>query len=231
MLPFAVGFATLVLSAACLAAAVACSSLLRGTSIRVGASQDCPVLRKHVNAPSRTAASRSASSKIMLADFPPSSCVTRLTVGAAAVATAMRPRVEAVKENLAISGCDEIANPTVGPSPFTMLKTPCGTPASSRICDSRYAESGASSLGLSTTVQPAASAGATLQAIWFMGQFHGVIKPHTPTGSFRSSVGPLDSSNWKCPSTFTISAKCARPAGACAAFANHKGAPISSEMV
>jgi hypothetical protein len=38
------------------------------------------------------------------------------------------------------------------------------------------AENGAISLGLSTMVQPTASAGATLQAIWFTGQFHGVIR-------------------------------------------------------
>ena len=43
--------------------------------------------------------------------------------------------------------------------------------------------SGAISLGLRTIVQPAASAGATLQAIWLTGQFHGVISPHTPTAS------------------------------------------------
>jgi len=30
-------------------------------------------------------------------------------------------------------------------------------------------------------VQPAARAGATLQVIWLIGQFHGVIRPHTPT--------------------------------------------------
>jgi hypothetical protein len=36
-------------------------------------------------------------------------------------------------------------------------------------------------------VQPAASAGITLQAIWLTGQFHGVIKPHTPIGSRPSS--------------------------------------------
>ena len=47
----------------------------------------------------------------------------------------------------------------------------------------RYALSGAISLGLSTMVQPAASAGATLQAIWLIGQFQGVIKAQTPTGS------------------------------------------------
>jgi hypothetical protein len=42
---------------------------------------------------------------------------------------------------------------------------------------------GAISEGLSTTVQPAAMAGATLQTIWLSGQFHGVISAHTPMGS------------------------------------------------
>ena len=51
------------------------------------------------------------------------------------------------------------------------------------------------SLGFKTIVHPAASAGATLQAIWFIGQFQGVISPHTPIGSFRISVEPLSSSN------------------------------------
>ena len=32
-------------------------------------------------------------------------------------------------------------------------------------------------------VQPVASAGATLQAIWLIGQFQGVMKPQTPIGS------------------------------------------------
>ena len=45
------------------------------------------------------------------------------------------------------------------------------------------AEEGVYSDGFSIMVQPAASAGATLQAIWFSGQFHGVIIPTTPTGS------------------------------------------------
>ena len=44
-------------------------------------------------------------------------------------------------------------------------------------------------------VQPVASAGATLQAIWFTGQFHGVMKPQTPMGSFTIRVGPRSSSN------------------------------------
>jgi hypothetical protein len=50
--------------------------------------------------------------------------------------------------------------------------------------------SGVISLGLSTIVQPAASAGATLHMIWFMGQFHGVMNPHTPIGSRMISELP-----------------------------------------
>jgi hypothetical protein len=49
--------------------------------------------------------------------------------------------------------------------------------------------SGAISLGLSTTVQPAAIAGATLQAIWFIGQFQGVIRPATPIASLHDQGG------------------------------------------
>ena len=44
-------------------------------------------------------------------------------------------------------------------------------------------------------MQPAASAGATLQAIWLSGQFHGVIMPTTPTGSRTSMAEPSGSSN------------------------------------
>ena len=38
-------------------------------------------------------------------------------------------------------------------------------------------------------MQPAASAGQTLQAIWLTGQFHGVMKPQTPIGSRRMQRG------------------------------------------
>ncbi len=65
----------------------------------------------------------------------------------------------------------------------------------------RIAFNGATSDGLSTIVQPAAIAGATLQAIWFSGQFQGVISPHTPTGSRTISVVPIGRSNSKSAST------------------------------
>ncbi len=59
----------------------------------------------------------------------------------------------------------------------------------------RIALSGATSDGLSTMVQPAAMAGATLAAIWFNGQFQGVMKAQTPMGSETTEVVPICSSN------------------------------------
>ena len=132
---------------------------------------------------------------MMLADLPPSSCATRFTVGAAERATSTPARVEPVNDTMSTPGCSAIAWPTVGPSPFTRLNTPAGTPAACRISANRLALSGAISVGFSNIVQPAASAGATLQAIWLIGQFHGVISPHTPTGSRRIRVVPRCSSN------------------------------------
>ena len=63
------------------------------------------------------------------------------------------------------------------------------------ISANNIALSGAISLGFSTTVQPVASAGATLEATWFSGQFHGVISPQTPIGSRRTIPLPMRSSN------------------------------------
>ena len=60
-----------------------------------------------------------------------------------------------------------------------------------------WPEYGATSDGFSTIVHPVAIAGNTLQAIWLMGQFHGVISPQTPIGSLTISVDPRCSSNEK----------------------------------
>jgi hypothetical protein len=43
--------------------------------------------------------------------------------------------------------------------------------------------SGVCSAGLSTTVQPVASAGASFQVAIMIGEFHGMIWPTTPMGS------------------------------------------------
>ena len=120
---------------------------------------------KQCFAPPVIADSKSASSRIIFADFPPSSCETLLTVSAAPLATLIPALVDPVKDIMSIPGCEDIASPTVGPSPLTRLKTPAGTPASSIISANKIAFSGAISVGLRTIVHPAARAGATLQEI------------------------------------------------------------------
>ena len=98
---------------------------------------------------------------------------------------------------MSIPGCDDIASPTVGPSPLTRLKTPAGTPASCSTSAKIMAFRGAISVGLRTIVHPAAKAGATLQEIWLIGQFQGVIIPTTPIGSLLRTVVPFVSSHSK----------------------------------
>ena len=50
------------------------------------------------------------------------------------------------------------------------------------------AVSGVSAAGLSTTVHPAASAGAILRVAMAAGKFHGVTRAATPTGRWVTSV-------------------------------------------
>ena len=149
-------------------------------------------------------------------------------MGAAALATSTPARVEPVNDIMSTSGWADSVAPTVGPSPLTRLKTPAGTPASSRISANKMALKGAISEGLSTIVQPAANAGATLQAIWLIGQFHGVMKPHTPAGSRITREVPRSSSNSNSFNTPRVVIRWPSPAGAWALFARFTGAPISS---
>ncbi len=72
----------------------------------------------------------------------------------------------------------------VAPSPQTMLTTPGGSPASRQISAKASAVKGVNSAGFSTTVLPAASAGAIFQASISSGKFHGMIWPQTPTGTW-----------------------------------------------
>ena len=71
------------------------------------------------------------------------------------------------------------------------------------------ASNGAISLGFSTMVQPAASAGATLTAIWLIGQ-----SPQTPIGSFRICVVPIFSSKAKSLSAVSAALMCWVPLAA-----------------
>src|SRR5689334_25365544 len=102
-----------------MARASACSS--RGTSMRVGALQDWPLLLKQLCTPLLTDHARSASRRMMLGDLPPSSWLTRFTVSAAALATRLPARVEPVKDIMAVPGWLDMTAPTEGPSPLIML--------------------------------------------------------------------------------------------------------------
>ena len=104
-----------------------------------------------------------------LADLPPSSSATFLTVPAATSATRLPARVEPVKDTMSMPGWAAMASPTPGPVPLTRLNTPAGRPTSSTTSASSQAFSGATSDGLSTTVQPAARAAPTLHMIWCSG--------------------------------------------------------------
>ena len=97
----------------------------------------------------------------MLADLPPSSWATLLTVGADAIATATPALVEPVKCIISMSLCSDRAAPTIGPIPLTRLKTPAGTFAASNISANIIPQNGVISLGFNTIVHPDAIAEAT----------------------------------------------------------------------
>ncbi len=76
---------------------------------------------------------------------------------------------------------------------------PAGTPASSSSSPRRSAVSGVCSAGFSTEVLPHASAGASFQAHMRSGKFHGMICPHTPTGSRRVKLKKAASEGFVSP--------------------------------
>ena len=131
------------------------------------------------------AAGRSASSKTICGDLPPSSRVTRLRLSAAACATARPVAVEPVNATLSTPLCEASAAPSSRLDPATTLNTPSGKPASCSTWANASVDAGECSDGLTTNVQPAASPGASLKVISSSGEFHGVIAPTTPTGSRR----------------------------------------------
>ena len=115
--------------------------------------------------------------------LPPSSRDTRLSVPAdAATIRLPTPRLP-VKLILSTSGCVISASPVGSPGPVTTLTTPSGMPASASSSTMRSTENDANSDGFSTTVQPAASAGASFCANSRNGAFHGRIAATTPIGS------------------------------------------------
>src|SRR5204862_4843185 len=107
-------------------------------------------------------------------DLPPSSIDRPFRPGAAAAMIACPVAVSPVNETRGTPGCATSAAPATSPTPCTRLNTPSGSPAPAMISGSTLADSGDHSAGLSTTGQPAASAGASFQLASMNGVFHGV---------------------------------------------------------
>ena len=120
-----------------------------------------------------TAESMSASSKTMNGLLPPSSRVRAFPLPAVALRIMRPTSVEPVKATLSMSSCSVISAP-VRPSPVTMLTTPGGSPTDSQMAAKASAEIEVNSAGLSTTVFPAAMAGAIFHASISSGKFHGI---------------------------------------------------------
>ena len=73
----------------------------------------------------------------------------------------------------------------------TTLTTPSGRPASCKTFTSSNVVNGVNAAGLTTTVQPAARAGAILRVAMAKGKFHGVINKHGPTGCWVTNIRPV----------------------------------------
>ena len=84
-----------------------------------------------------------------------------------------------------MSGWATSAAPASSPKPWTTLRTPGGSSASTAKSARSEHVSGAHSGGFRTAVQPAASAGPTFQVESMKGAFQGVISAATPDGSWR----------------------------------------------
>ena len=150
------------------------AATLSCTSSRLPAQHTSPWLNQMASTTPSTALSRSASSNTMKGLLPPSSSDS-FNPRPAVACRMMRPTsVEPVNATFARPSCATSAAP-VRPSPVTTLSTPSGSPASAAISAKASAVSGVNSAGLSTTVLPAASAGATFHASISSGKFQGMI--------------------------------------------------------
>ena len=104
----------------------------------------------------------------MTGALPPSSRCTRLRSAAAAAATSMPARTLPVIDTIAGNGCSTSARP-VSRSPHTTLNTPGGQELGRELGEHHACVSGVVSAGFSTTVLPAASAGAIFQIAIIIG--------------------------------------------------------------
>ena len=132
----------------------------------------------------------------------PSSSATRVRFAAAAAMIALPVSRWPVNETIEVSSSLTSAAPVDGP-PVTRLITPSGRSRCSSISlNSSIVDSGVTSLGLTTSVLPVSSAGASLRASTASGKFHGQIAATTPTGArSRWMTSPATSPGRMSPSS------------------------------
>src|SRR5919204_42672 len=152
--------------------------------MRVCATHAWPLFISEANLSPWTVVARSASSRTIAADLPPSSRLTRLSCSPQIAAMRRPAAVEPVNAILSTPGWRTRCSPTSRPA-GTTLTTPFGMPASSTRSAMRNASSGVSGDGFTTIVHPAISAGASFDMMTNCGTFHGTIAPTTPAGSRR----------------------------------------------
>ena len=159
------------------------SAMLSSTMMRLPARHCSPLpARKPISVPSK-ARSKSALSRMILADFPPSSRPTFLRLIAASAMMRFPVAVPPIKPTTSMPGCFTNCEPAPAPGPVMTCTTPSGRPASWRISTKRMIASGAYSLGLTITELPSAIAAAIFIEPSTSGAFHGAISRLTPTGS------------------------------------------------
>ena len=162
VVPSAVGSPTTNPAAWETSADTASSYRLRGASTRDMVKHACPELAKHRQPSSAATAPRSTSLSTIAADLPPSSRVTGLRLSPQIPAIRRPAAVGPATATTSTPGCAASISAT-WPVPVTRLNTPGGKSAASNASARMYADSEVSAAGLSTTVQPAARAGATWQ--------------------------------------------------------------------
>ena len=138
------------------------------TSSREPAQHTCPWLNQIALTIWSTVESWSTELKTTIGDLPPSSRDTIFTSWAQRAITSRPVRSDPVKATLSTPGCFTSGAPASAPVPVTMFTTPRGSatvsPTACTIAPSSSAVIGVSSDGFRTTVQPAASAGASFHA-------------------------------------------------------------------
>ena len=139
-----------------------------------------PAKEKALAARRVAASSRSASASTITGVALPSS---RLTFFRGARSRSPQPTLaEPVNVITRTRSSSTSTSPSSEAGPTTTLSQPGGSPASVSSSASSSAESGVCDAGLSTTAQPAASAGAILWATRLSGKLKGEIAPTTPIG-------------------------------------------------